>query len=82
MTAMNIISFREQGVYEIVNNLGSLAPRLIFMRIEHGCQFLFSNIVQEIADLDKGEKEKKKVWMLEKIYVTLKSKLVFCCSVK
>ena len=30
MTFLNILSFVEQGVYDVVNNLSALVPRLLF----------------------------------------------------
>ncbi|XP_048507253.1 protein RFT1 homolog isoform X2 [Athalia rosae] len=53
MTFMPMLTFAEQGMYEIVNNLGSLAARFIFRPIEDSGYFYFTQMVQRdkpIAD--------------------------------
>ena len=34
MTFFNVISLAEQGIYDVVNNIGSLPARLVFQQIE------------------------------------------------
>lgn len=53
MTFLNVISLSDQGIYDVVNNLGSLAARFIFKPIEDGAFTLFSQIVkrEEILDI-------------------------------
>ncbi|KAL6420036.1 hypothetical protein ACFW04_010995 [Cataglyphis niger] len=46
MTIMPVLTFTEQGTYEIVNNLGSLAARFIFRPIEESGYFYFTQIVK------------------------------------
>ena len=36
MTFFRVLSFADQGVYDVINNLGSLAARFIFLPIEDG----------------------------------------------
>lgn len=48
MTIFNILTFAEQGLYDIINNLGSLAARFIFLPIEDAAYLLFSHT------LDRG----------------------------
>lgn len=45
MTLFSVLTFYEQGVYDIVNNLGSLAARFIFRPIEESSYFYFSQMV-------------------------------------
>ena len=42
MTIFGILTFSEQGVYDVINNLGSLAARFIFMPIEETYYTFFS----------------------------------------
>ncbi|OXU21372.1 hypothetical protein TSAR_005295 [Trichomalopsis sarcophagae] len=46
MTILPVLTFAEQGVYEVVNNLGSLAARFIFRPIEESGYFYFTQMVQ------------------------------------
>ncbi|KAJ8683426.1 hypothetical protein QAD02_019218 [Eretmocerus hayati] len=46
MTMLPVLTFSEQGVYEVVNNLGSLAARFIFRPIEESSYFYFTQMVQ------------------------------------
>lgn len=52
MTFFNVISLGEQGIYDVINNLGSLTARLIFKPIEEGGYTLFSQTVERNANLD------------------------------
>jgi len=45
MTLFNILSFGQQGVYDVINNLGSLAARIIFMPIEESYHVFFSQML-------------------------------------
>ncbi|XP_075229849.1 man(5)GlcNAc(2)-PP-dolichol translocation protein RFT1 [Lycorma delicatula] len=45
MTLFSILSFYEQGVFDVVNNLGSLAARFLFRPIEESAYFYFSQLV-------------------------------------
>lgn len=55
MTFFSVISLSDQGIYDVVNNLGSLAARLIFKPIEDSAYTLFSQTVSrtEILDIRK-----------------------------
>lgn len=55
MTFFNVISLGEQGIYDVVMNLGSLAARLVFKPIEDSGYTLFSKTVSrtEILDIRK-----------------------------
>ncbi|KAL5111414.1 hypothetical protein TcWFU_008896 [Taenia crassiceps] len=46
ISAFHLLSFADQGIYDLVNNLGSLAPRLVFSSVEESCHLLFSQCIQ------------------------------------
>jgi oligosaccharide translocation protein RFT1 len=43
ITAFSMLSFSESGIYDIVNNLGSLLARFLFLPIEDATYFYFTN---------------------------------------
>lgn len=43
ITYFDLLTFSKQGVYDIINNLGSLVPRLIFQPIEENFSVYFAN---------------------------------------
>ncbi|XP_069690286.1 man(5)GlcNAc(2)-PP-dolichol translocation protein RFT1-like [Periplaneta americana] len=45
MTLFSVLSFSEQGVYDVVNNLGSIAARFLFRPVEDSAYFYFSQMV-------------------------------------
>lgn len=53
MTIMPVLTFKEQGAYELVNNLGSLAARFIFRPIEDSGYFYFTQMVQRDKTLNE-----------------------------
>ncbi|XP_074861523.1 man(5)GlcNAc(2)-PP-dolichol translocation protein RFT1 isoform X3 [Carettochelys insculpta] len=46
MTFLNVLSFGDQGVYDIVNNLGSLVARFIFLPIEESFYVFFAKVLE------------------------------------
>uniref|UniRef100_A0A8D0EMW4 Protein RFT1 homolog n=1 Tax=Strix occidentalis caurina TaxID=311401 RepID=A0A8D0EMW4_STROC len=46
MTFLNVLNFGDQGVYDIVNNLGSLVARFIFLPIEESFYVFFANVLE------------------------------------
>ncbi|XP_057321065.1 protein RFT1 homolog [Microplitis mediator] len=46
MTVWPLLSFAEQGTYDIVNNLGSLAARFIFRPVEDSAYFYFTQTIK------------------------------------
>ncbi|XP_051874398.1 protein RFT1 homolog isoform X2 [Pristis pectinata] len=46
MTFLNVLNFGEQGVYDIVNNLGSLVARFLFLPIEESFYIFFANVLE------------------------------------
>lgn len=45
MTIFKVLTFAEQGVYDIINNLGSLVARCVFMPIEESYYTFFAHIL-------------------------------------
>ncbi|CAL8098731.1 unnamed protein product [Calicophoron daubneyi] len=45
ISAFHLISFTDQGIYDLVNNLGSTAARLIFLPMEESCHFVFNQCI-------------------------------------
>ncbi|XP_011164633.2 protein RFT1 homolog isoform X1 [Solenopsis invicta] len=72
MTIMPILTFTEQGIYEIVNNMGSLAARFIFRPIEDSGYFYFTQIVKR----DKAISDQNPMKVQESVNV-----LTHLCSV-
>lgn len=56
MTLFNVLSFAEQGVFDVVNNLGSLAARFLFRPIEESAYFYFSQLIQRETEINKQNK--------------------------
>uniref|UniRef100_A0A8V1AC73 Protein RFT1 homolog n=1 Tax=Gallus gallus TaxID=9031 RepID=A0A8V1AC73_CHICK len=46
MTFLNVINFGDQGVYDAVNNLGSLVARFIFLPIEESFYVFFAQVLE------------------------------------
>eukprot|EP00731_Ephydatia_muelleri_P003795 Em0001g3795a len=53
MTIFGVLSFAQQGVYDVINNLGSLVPRFIFLPIEESFYVFFA------SSLYRGEPPEK-----------------------
>lgn len=53
MTMFSVIGFAEQGIYDVINNLGSLPARLIFQQIEENAYLLFSSLVNRNFDIKR-----------------------------
>ncbi|XP_072505685.1 man(5)GlcNAc(2)-PP-dolichol translocation protein RFT1 isoform X2 [Notamacropus eugenii] len=46
MTFWNVLDFGDQGVYDVVNNLGSLVARLVFQPIEESFYIFFAKVLE------------------------------------
>ena len=58
MTIFNVLNFGQQGIYDVINNLGSLVARFVFLPIEDSYYVLFCQIlVRGKQDRDKGSLE-------------------------
>ena len=53
MTVFAILSFAEQGVYDVVNNLGSMAARFLFLPIEESSYFYFAQMLNREVPIEK-----------------------------
>ena len=53
MTMSSLLTFKQQGAYELVNNLGSLAARFIFRPIEDSSYFYFTQMVKRDKSLNE-----------------------------
>uniref|UniRef100_A0AAR5PD06 Protein RFT1 homolog n=1 Tax=Dendroctonus ponderosae TaxID=77166 RepID=A0AAR5PD06_DENPD len=53
MTISPVLTFSQQSIYDIVNNLGSLAARFIFRPIEESAYFYFTQMIHRDQPLKK-----------------------------
>lgn len=51
MTFLNVLSFGDQGVYDIVSNLGSMVARFIFLPIEESFYIFFAKVLKRGRDV-------------------------------
>lgn len=67
MTFLNVLSFGDQGVYDIVNNLGSMVARFIFLPIEESFYIFFAKVLER----GRNVSTQKQVGLLEiKLYTS------------
>ncbi|KAG7326306.1 hypothetical protein KOW79_009707 [Hemibagrus wyckioides] len=57
MTFLNVLSFGDQGVYDIVNNLGSMVARFLFLPIEESFYVFFAKVLERGRDIQHQKKE-------------------------
>ncbi|KAK2862197.1 hypothetical protein Q5P01_001730 [Channa striata] len=57
MTFLNVLNFGDQGVYDIVNNLGSMVARFIFLPIEESFYIFFGKVLERGRDVQSQKKE-------------------------
>uniref|UniRef100_A0A1A8RL13 Protein RFT1 homolog n=4 Tax=Nothobranchius TaxID=28779 RepID=A0A1A8RL13_9TELE len=57
MTFLNVLSFGDQGVYDIVNNLGSMVARFIFLPIEESFYVFFAKVLERGRDVRNQKQE-------------------------
>ncbi|KAF6100900.1 RFT1-like protein [Phyllostomus discolor] len=57
MTFLNVLNFGDQGIYDIVNNLGSLVARLIFQPIEESFYIFFAKVLEREKDATLQKQE-------------------------
>ncbi|XP_053171753.1 protein RFT1 homolog [Scomber japonicus] len=57
MTFLNVLSFGDQGVYDIVNNLGSMVARFIFLPIEESFYIFFGKVLERGRDAKSQKQE-------------------------
>lgn len=56
MTFLNVLSFGDQGVYDIVNNLGSMVARFVFLPIEESFYIFFAKVLVRGRDVRSQKK--------------------------
>ncbi|KAL4239099.1 Oligosaccharide translocation protein rft1 [Mactra antiquata] len=57
MTIFGVLSFADQGIYDIVNNLGSMAARFIFLPIEESGYLFFSQLLVRGEPVNKQKQD-------------------------
>ncbi|EDO41402.1 predicted protein [Nematostella vectensis] len=67
MTLFQALTFAEQGIYDVINNLGSLVARCVFMPIEESYYTFFSHVLSrgKLAKDQPGESAKMAAQALE-----------------
>ncbi|XP_031612951.2 protein RFT1 homolog [Oreochromis aureus] len=75
MTFLNVLSFGDQGVYDIVNNLGSMVARFIFLPIEESFYIFFAKVLERGRDV-KSQKQEEVAIVAEVLECLLKLVLV------
>jgi len=55
MTVFSLLTLSQQGIYDVVANLGSLAARFLFRPIEESSNFFFSQLWKRQEAVDKQE---------------------------
>ncbi|KAH9492269.1 Oligosaccharide translocation protein rft1 [Bulinus truncatus] len=57
MTFFDVLSFADQGIYDVINNLGSLVARFIFLPIEENSYLFFSQILTRGSSADNQNQD-------------------------
>ncbi|XP_072540629.1 man(5)GlcNAc(2)-PP-dolichol translocation protein RFT1 [Salminus brasiliensis] len=57
MTFLNVLNFGDQGVYDIVNNLGSMVARFLFLPIEESFYVFFAKVLERGQDARHQKQE-------------------------
>ncbi|KAJ8308955.1 hypothetical protein KUTeg_013829 [Tegillarca granosa] len=57
MTVFGVLGFGDQGVYDVINNLGSMVPRFVFLPIEESGRLFFSQSLLRGHDLNQQSEE-------------------------
>ena len=53
MTLFKVLTFSQQGIYDVINNLGSLVARCVFMPIEESYYTFFAHTLERGSSADK-----------------------------
>ncbi|CAH1782953.1 unnamed protein product [Owenia fusiformis] len=61
MTMFSILSFADQGIYDVINNLGSLAARFIFLPIEDSGYLFFTQLLQREININDQKPDSLKL---------------------
>eukprot|EP00092_Neocalanus_flemingeri_P000129 GFUD01000133.1.p1 GENE.GFUD01000133.1~~GFUD01000133.1.p1 ORF type:complete len:563 (-),score=160.13 GFUD01000133.1:138-1826(-) len=57
MTVFSLLTLSEQGIFDVVSNLGSLAARFIFRPVEESAYFFFSQLWERSVPVSQQDKE-------------------------
>ncbi|KAI2663735.1 hypothetical protein H4Q32_012325 [Labeo rohita] len=57
MTFLNVLNFGDQGVYDIINNLGSMVARFLFLPIEESFYVFFAKVLERGRDVRHQKQE-------------------------
>ena len=57
MTIFSLLTLSEQGIFDVISNLGSLAARFIFRPVEESAYFFFSQLWKRNVAVDLQDKE-------------------------
>ncbi|OQV23552.1 Protein RFT1-like protein [Hypsibius exemplaris] len=57
MSGLQMLTFAEQGIYDVINNLGSLVARLLFQQVEENAYVLFSKVLPRERDQSSPTKK-------------------------
>uniref|UniRef100_A0A8C4XF20 Protein RFT1 homolog n=1 Tax=Erpetoichthys calabaricus TaxID=27687 RepID=A0A8C4XF20_ERPCA len=69
MTFFNVLNFGDQGVYDIVNNLGSLVARFVFLPIEESFYIFFAKVLERGKSI--GHQKREEVAMASSVLESL-----------
>lgn len=61
MTLFKVLTFSQQGIYDVINNLGSLVARCIFMPIEESYYTFFAHTLVRGSSVNQQAKESAKI---------------------
>ena len=51
MTMFSVLSFKEQGIYDGINNIGSIVVRFLFRPVEDSLYFYFTQCVRRDEEI-------------------------------
>jgi len=57
MTIFSLLTLSEQGIFDVISNLGSLAARFIFRPVEESAYFFFSQLWVRSVPVEQQDKE-------------------------
>ncbi|KAI1892741.1 hypothetical protein AGOR_G00136660 [Albula goreensis] len=75
MTFLNVLNFGDQGVYDIVNNLGSMVARFVFLPIEESFYIFFAKVLERGREV-RHQKQEEVAMAAEVLECLLKFVLV------
>lgn len=61
MTVFKVLTFSQQGIYDVINNLGSLVARCVFMPIEESYYTFFAHTLERGSSADQQTQQSANV---------------------